>query len=77
VYAANYTGHDAQLNATTTLQGGWFELDNARAYDEFKSLVLKGPGWSFIKQYDKTKNGRAASLAQKRQCEGTSSVQTR
>jgi len=77
IYAAVYADHDARLMATTIMRGGWFELDNARAYDEFKALVLKGPGWSFIKQYDRTKNGRAAILALKRQCEGTSAVQTR
>ena len=77
IYAAAYADHDAKLIATTILRGPWFELDNARAYDEFKALVLKGPGWSFIKQYDRTKNGRSAILALRRQCEGTSAIQTR
>jgi hypothetical protein len=77
IYAATYGDHDAQLIATTILRGPWYELDNARVYDEFKALVLKGPGWSFIKQYDRTKNGRGAILALRRQCEGTSAVQTR
>jgi hypothetical protein len=72
IYAAVYPDHDAWLMATTIMRGGWFELDNACAYDEFKALVLKGPGWSFIKQYDRTKNVRAAILALKCQCEGTS-----
>jgi|GWRWMinimDraft_5_1066013.scaffolds.fasta_scaffold02110_2 hypothetical protein len=76
-YNAAYGDHDSRLIATTVFQGPWFELDNARVYDEFKSLVLKGPGWSFVKQYDRTKNGRAAVLALRRQCEGISAVQTR
>jgi hypothetical protein len=74
---AAYGDHDYRLIATTVLQGPWFELDIARVYDEFKLLVLKGPGWSFVKQYDRTKNGRAAVLALRRQCKGISAVQTR
>lgn len=74
---AAYGDHDSRLIATTVFQGPWFELDNARVYEEFKSLVLKGPGWSFVKQYDRTKNGRSAVLALRRQCEGISAVQTR
>jgi len=74
---AAYGDHDYRLIATTVLQGPWFESDNARVYDEFKLLILKGLGWSFVKQYDHTKNGRAAILALHRQCKGISAVQTR
>jgi len=77
LYIADYPDHDARLIATTTLNGPWFELDNQRVYDEFKTLVHKGPGWSFIKAFDRQKNGRGAVLALRRQCEGTSAVQSR
>jgi len=77
MYVVNYNDHDDRLVNTTALTGPWFTLDNQRVYDEFKTLVLKGPGWSFIKSYDRTKNGRGAVLALRRQCEGTSAVQTR
>mmetsp|Transcript_687 Transcript_687/g.1003 ORF Transcript_687/g.1003 Transcript_687/m.1003 type:complete len:475 (+) Transcript_687:126-1550(+) len=76
-YAAVYQDHDAKLVATTQLQGDWYTLDNHRVYDEFKNLVVKGPGWSFVKAFDKTKDGRNAVLTLKRQCEGTSAIQTR
>jgi hypothetical protein len=72
-----YIDHDARLIATTLLQGPYYELDNQRIYDEFKALVLKGPGWSFIKQYDRIKDGRSAVLSLRRQCEGTSAIQSR
>jgi hypothetical protein len=65
------------LVVTTLLQGDWFELDNLRVYDEFKALVVKGPGWSFIKAFDRRKDGRGAALALKQQCEGVSAIQTR
>jgi hypothetical protein len=76
-HAAIYQDHDTQLVATTTLEGDWFSLDNHRVYDEFKALVLKGPGWSFIKTIDRLKDGRNAVLTLRRQCEGTSVIQTR
>jgi hypothetical protein len=72
-----YQDHDARLVATTLLQGDWFTLDNHRVYDEFKNLVVKGPGWSFVKVFDRTKDGRNAVLTLKRQCEGISVIQTR
>ncbi len=76
-YTAVYEDHDARLVATTTLAGDWYTLDNHRVYDEFKALVLKGLGWSFIKQFDRLKDGRNAVLTLRRQCEGTSAIQTR
>jgi hypothetical protein len=77
MHLALYDNHDDRLVNTTVLNGPWFELDNHRVYEEFKVLVLKGPGWSFVKSFDRTKNGRAAVLAPCRQCEGTSAVQSR
>jgi hypothetical protein len=72
MHQAYYNDHDDRLINTTTTGGPWYELDNQHIYEEFKSLVLKGPGWSFIKAYDSTKNGRGAVLTLHRQCEGTS-----
>mmetsp|Transcript_680 Transcript_680/g.982 ORF Transcript_680/g.982 Transcript_680/m.982 type:complete len:243 (-) Transcript_680:729-1457(-) len=72
MHAVAYQDQDA-----TIFQGDWFTIDNQRVYDEFKNLVVNGPGWSFIKTYDRAKDGRNAILALKRQCEGTSAVQTR
>jgi hypothetical protein len=77
IHLLNYNDHDKCVINTTSLTGPWFELDNQRVYKEFKALVLKGPGWSFVKAYDRTKNGRGAMLALWRQCEGTSAIQSR
>jgi len=76
-FVAYYESHDDYLVAVTVLGGAWYDLDNRRVYDEFKILVLKGPGWTFIKSFDKHKDGRNAILTLKRQCEGTSAIQTR
>jgi hypothetical protein len=56
------------------LLGTWYEVVNHQVYDEFKSL---GPGWSFIKGFHRTRNGREAILTLKRQCEGTLAIQSR
>jgi hypothetical protein len=63
LHLTNYPDHNARLIATTTLDGPWYQLDNNRTDDEFKSLILKGPGWNFIKAFDRLKNGRGAVLA--------------
>ena len=74
---AAYSTTQERLIATTALSGAHFELDNRTLYDEFKPLVVDGPGWSFIKRFDKKKDGRGAVLALKTQAEGTSAKLTR
>lgn len=75
--AATYASTQERLIATTALRGTHFDMDNRTLYDEFKPLVVDGPGWSFIKRFDKTKDGRKAVLALKSQAEGTSAKLTR
>ena len=74
---AEYKSTQERLIATTALRGTHFDLDNRTLYDEFKPLVVDGPGWSFIKRFDKAKDGRKAVLALKSQAEGTSAKLTR
>jgi hypothetical protein len=59
---AEYQSVQERLIATTALNGTHFNLDNRTLYDEFKPLVVDGPGWSFIKKFDRLKDGRAAVL---------------
>ena len=77
IAAAEYATEDDRLIATTVLEGPHYLLDNTTLYDEFKPLVVDGPGWSFIKKFDKAKDGRKAVLALKKQAEGLSATQTR
>ena len=49
-------------------------VNNKMVYNEIKGLVIEGPGWAFIKQYDASENGREAILALKAQAEGQSAV---
>ncbi len=71
IRTAEYASVQEKLIATTALSGAHFDLDNRTLYDEFKPLVVDGPGWSFIKRFDKAKDERAAVLALKTQAEGT------
>jgi hypothetical protein len=70
------TSEDERI-ATTAHTRSHFEADNRTLYDEFKPLIVDGPGWSFVKRFDKTKDGRRAVLALKTQAEGISAQLTR
>lgn len=67
---AEYETTEDRLIATTVHSGNHYAIDNKTLYDELKPMVIDGPGWSFIKQYDKSKDGRKAFLALKQQAEG-------
>jgi hypothetical protein len=74
---ADYGSVQERLIATTAHSGTHYELDNRTLYDTFKPLVVDGPGWNFIKKFDKPKDGRRAVFALKTQAEGTSAKITR
>ena len=74
---AAYDSMEERLIATTVHTGSHYALDNRTLYDELKPLVIDGPGWGFIKQFDKTKDGRSAVLALKSQAEGLAAKLTR
>ena len=77
IQEAEYDNDEDRLLATTVLTGPHYTIDNTNLYEELKPLVINGAGWSFIKQFDRTKNGRAAFLALKTQAEGQSAKLTR
>jgi hypothetical protein len=74
---ATYATTEERLIATTVHAGTHYALDNKTLYDELKPLVVDGSGWSFIRKYDKTKDGHSAILALKAQAEGLSAKLTR
>ena len=69
---ATYDDFEEELVATTTLAGGYYQDDNKKVWSELKGLLIDGDGWTYIKQFDRPKDGRAAFFALKRQCEGES-----
>jgi hypothetical protein len=73
VYALNVD----RLIAMTVHAGAHFDLNNRTLYDELKPLVVDGPGWAFVRRFDKAKDGRAAVLALRAQAEGPAAEQVR
>jgi hypothetical protein len=72
-----YDSVDDYMMATTMLSGDHYKIDNTRLYNDLKPLVIEGAGWAFIKKFDRSKNGRGALMALKKQAEGNSAKQTR
>lgn len=77
IAAAVYASTVDRLVATTVHAGAHYDLDNRTLYDELKPLVVDGPGWAFVRRFDKAKDGRAAVLALKAQAEGPAAEQVR
>ena len=65
------------LIEATVFEGRHYELDNPRLYRELKTFVVNGEGWSYIKKFERSQDGRKSYLALKTQCEGTASTITR
>ncbi len=65
------------LIEATIFRGRHYDIDNPRFYRELKSFTVNGEGWSYIKKYERSQDGRSAYLALKTQCEGTASKITR
>jgi hypothetical protein len=57
---ATYDTDKEERVATTVLETNHYNLDNKRVWNEFKPLIVDGPGWPFIKVYERTNNGRGA-----------------
>ena len=69
--------HNDFLVNQMPLVGLHFVRDNCWFYDLLKTLVIDGPGWAFIQSFDTRRDGRAAVLALRRQCEGTAATSLR
>lgn len=74
---AQYETIDEDLIATTLLAGEDYEHDNQQLYDSLKAMNREGPGWPFLQQFNRRREGRGAYLALKAQAEGQSAVESR
>jgi hypothetical protein len=74
---ANFGTPTEYLIEATIFRGRHYDIDNPRFYRELKSFTVNGEGWSYIKKYERSQDGRRAYLALKTQCEGTASKITR
>lgn len=74
---AEYSTFDERFYHCTVLSGHHFQADNQRVWNEWKALLQDGPGWTFVKQFDRVKDGRQAILLLKEQNESTNGLTTR
>jgi hypothetical protein len=65
-----YRSIAAELKATLLLEGDHFDEDSAAVYDVIASLTVGTSGYSYIKKFEETRNGRLALLTLKLQCRG-------
>ena len=66
-----------QRIANAPLNGAAFTNDNHRVHGILTSLVLEGPGHSFIRQHDRTRDGREAWKSLLAHYEGRSYLEKR
>ena len=77
MWAEVYPNEDARYGAITVLRGEHYQQDDSTMYTILKEFMEDCPAWTFIKRFDRSKDGRGAFMALKTQCEGTSSILTR
>jgi hypothetical protein len=72
-----YSLVDDYMVSTMMLSGDQHKIDNTQVYNVLKPLIVDGAGWTLIKNFNRTKNGRGALSALKKQAEGNPAKQTR
>ena len=72
-----YDTFDELYHTTTVHEGTHFQADNTRVWHEIKAVIQDGPGWDFIRKFERTKNGRGAVMALKKQNESLNGITTR
>jgi len=60
--------------AIVPFSGPDFDLDNNAVFDSLKSYVLGGPHWTWIQDYERTRDGRAAWKALSEHFDGPSGL---
>ena len=75
--AADYVTNDECYYTITVLEGAHYREDNKHIYEELQALTIDGPGWTFIKNLQRARNGHTAILALKAQSEGWSATKMR
>ena len=61
-----YGSHALMVTAIIQLSGPHYDVDNVSVWEIIKSLVIDGFGWSFVKKFDRTTDGRGAVEALRR-----------
>ena len=73
----NNTSVDEISGKIFVLSGQHFNLDNTKVWEELYAVVRDGPGYTFIRAFERKKDGRAACMALVRQGEGEGATELR
>jgi len=71
ILTKQYSDTDVEYMRTFKLEGDAYTDDSKHIFDEFKPLIIDGPGWTYVKSFGHKRDGRGAILALKRQAEGS------
>ena len=77
MHAADYVMNDECYYVIIVLEGAHYREDNKCIYEELQALTIDGPGWTFIKNFQRARNGCAAILALKAHSKGWSATEMR
>ncbi len=72
-----YPNTDEEYMTLFALQGSYYDVDNARVFNELMQFVLGGPGESVVKPHRARRNGRGAMLALVAYANGTDAIELR
>jgi hypothetical protein len=77
ITAREFFKSDQSLMDVVSLKGEHFDIDNTKVWELLVPLINTGSAWPFIKNFEKTQDGRAAILRLKGQSEGDASMSSR
>jgi hypothetical protein len=66
----NYATIEAYEEAIVPFSGAHYDVDDCMVFDSLKSYILGGPHWTWIQDFERTRDGRSAWLALKEHFDG-------
>jgi hypothetical protein len=69
----DYATIEAYEEAIVPFSGAHYDVDNCMVFDSLKSYVLGGPHWTWIQDFERTRDGRSAWLTLKEHFNGPGS----
>jgi hypothetical protein len=66
----NYATIEAYEEAIVPFSGAHYDVDKCMVFDYLKSYILGGPHWTWIQDFEQTRDGRSAWLALKEHFDG-------
>jgi hypothetical protein len=77
IRTAQYATRDDYLIATTILTGSHYKADNNRVYDLLKDATKETMAETYVKPFDRARDGRGAVIALRRHCGAPSTLEAR